>query len=226
MAFQANQIRFRLRKSYGNLRSGSGDAAACLAHSGTLEAARAGKNQKVRPSSMWRHDKVLLARDFVQCLKLSHCFRIANMAPPIVTLQDMQQYWQACMSTVTATKTQPAHVSLLPCPPSQDPKAAGVTDEKFRVSAAEKQFLSSLELPFGVPVKGARNEKDMALRYRYFVRIGAGTVASAAAAAAASPEHDQPAPTAAVAAASAECERLKQQLRLEKLKNAANQKVS
>ena len=94
------------------------------------------------------------------------------MAPPIVTLQDMQQYWQACMSTVTATKTQPAHVSLLPCPPSQDPKAAGVTDEKFRVSAAEKQFLSSLELPFGVPVKGARNEKDMALRYRYFVRIG------------------------------------------------------
>ena len=184
------------------------------------------KFQKVRPSSMWRHDKVLLARDFVQCLKLSHCFRIANMAPPIVTLQDMQQYWQACMSTVTATKTQPAHVSLLPCPPSQDPKAAGVTDEKFRVSAAEKQFLSSLELPFGVPVKGARNEKDMALRYRYLVRIGAGTVASAAAAAAATPEHDQPAPTAAVAAVSAECERLKQQLRLEKLKNAANQKVS
>ena len=42
MAFQANQIRFRYENPYGNLRSGSGDAAACLAHSGTLEAARAG----------------------------------------------------------------------------------------------------------------------------------------------------------------------------------------
>ena len=119
-------------------------------------------SQKVPTSSMWRHDTVLLARDLCAVFGLSHCFRTANIRS-IVALQDMQQYWQACMSTVTASKAQPAHVSLLPCPPSQDPKDAGATDEKFRVSAVEEQFLSSLKLPFGVPVKGAGNEKAVPL---------------------------------------------------------------
>lgn len=146
---------------------------------------------------------------------------------PVLDDVEMLKYMRDCMSQVEATKKDPAHVSLLPCPPWQDPKDAGVTDEKFRVSAVEKQFLSSLKLPFDRNLKGSRGEKDMAVRYRYLVRLGASTVASGARSIGQTPgECDQPAPTAAAAAASDHCEKLQRLLHLEKVKNAANQKVS
>ena len=148
------------------------------------------------------------------------------MAPPTLTLQAMQQYWRDCQTEVPATKKDAAHISLLPCPSWQDTKAANISDEKFRVSAAEKQFLASLKLPFDLPVKGGRNEKETALRYRYLVRIGAGIVAATETATAGQFETPTSSPTVSPeSAAMAECDRLHRQLHLAKIKAVATQKV-
>jgi hypothetical protein len=127
-------------------------------------------------------------------------------------------------------KMVPTHMSVLPCPRSQDAKDADISDAKFRISSKDKAFYLSLKLPWDQPVKGARNEKDLAVLYRTLIRKGAAALASADA------EADNATPSGgsvsqltdatAAQACQAELAKLQGQLIMEKKKNAVKLKVT
>jgi hypothetical protein len=118
---------------------------------------------------------------------------------------------------------------VLPCPRSQDAQDADISEAKFRISSTDKSFYLSLKLPWDQPVKGARNEKDLAVLYRTLIRKGAAALASADA------EADNTTPSGSLSpltdatgaqACEAELAKLQGQLIMEKKKNAVKLKVT